>query len=332
MRVAVIGGGPSGLVQLKTLLTAHQHLEGIDPIEAKLFESYDQVGGVFVHHTYEDAELVSSKFLTSFSDFRPDLEEGDFFSAERYVEYLKDYATYFRLWPYIHLSTPVTGVRRGDEGSGVQHVISYRGPDGLDMEWECDAIAVCSGVHSKAHYPDIPGLEHVPVTIHSGDFKKREQFGKDTTVLVLGSGETGADMCYLAITSPTKRVILSHKDGWIAAPKKATPQRFLPWLFGDTVDPSIPQLPLDVSQVTLFDSMYVHPLVRDSFMVWNAYHVMSLPVACWLCGGSPYGVDHHVGQVFGERFDVSRCKSSLPLTFPFAFPVHQFPSVAKVPC
>lgn len=37
MRVAVIGGGPSGLTTLKHLLAAHK-FQDIEPIEAKLFE------------------------------------------------------------------------------------------------------------------------------------------------------------------------------------------------------------------------------------------------------------------------------------------------------
>ena len=57
MRVAVIGGGPSGLVTLKTLFTAHESLPGIDPIEAKLFEQEDSLGGTFKHRVYEDAEV-----------------------------------------------------------------------------------------------------------------------------------------------------------------------------------------------------------------------------------------------------------------------------------
>lgn len=216
MRVAVIGGGPSGLVQLKVLATAHRCLDSIEPFEVKLFESYDKVGGVFLHHVYEDAELVSSKFLTCFSDFSPRQGDNDFMSSERYREYLSEYADHFDLWQYIHLSTRVTGVRRGGQGG---HSVSYKGPDGKEVEWECDAIAVCSGVHSSPNIPDIPGLEHVPTVIHSQDFKKREQLGEDKNVLILGSGETGCDMCYLAITSPTKTVTLSHRNGWIGAPK-----------------------------------------------------------------------------------------------------------------
>jgi dimethylaniline monooxygenase (N-oxide forming) len=59
MKVAVIGGGPSGLVVLKYLLAAH-HFQNTDPIEAQLFESEDRVGGTFTYRTYEDAEVSSS--------------------------------------------------------------------------------------------------------------------------------------------------------------------------------------------------------------------------------------------------------------------------------
>jgi len=56
MKVAVIGAGPSGLVTLKYLATAHLFL-GTEPIEARLFESEDAIGGTFHARTYEDAEV-----------------------------------------------------------------------------------------------------------------------------------------------------------------------------------------------------------------------------------------------------------------------------------
>ena len=57
MRVAVIGGGPSGLVTLKYLITAHEFFPYMEPIEAKLFESEGSIGGTFKHRSYEDAEV-----------------------------------------------------------------------------------------------------------------------------------------------------------------------------------------------------------------------------------------------------------------------------------
>jgi dimethylaniline monooxygenase (N-oxide forming) len=215
MRVAIIGGGPSGIVQLKTLTEAHQRFS-IQPFEIRLFESHNRLGGVFSHHSYEEGELVSSKYLTTFSDFRARGDDADFFSSDRYLEYLDDYATHFELWPYINLNTWVKSVRRGDSS---EHVVTYRTAAGEEIEWECDAIAVCSGVHAVPNMPSFPGIEHVPVVMHSADFKSREQFGKGKTVMVIGSGETSADICYLAVTGDTERVILCHRDGWLGAPK-----------------------------------------------------------------------------------------------------------------
>lgn len=57
MRVAVIGGGPSGIVTLKYLIEAHRSL-GCEPIEAWLFEFQPQIGGAFTARVYEDAEVI----------------------------------------------------------------------------------------------------------------------------------------------------------------------------------------------------------------------------------------------------------------------------------
>lgn len=56
MRVAVIGGGPSGLVTLKYLQQAHRFLD-CDRIDAVLFESQEHIGGTFFARAYEEAEV-----------------------------------------------------------------------------------------------------------------------------------------------------------------------------------------------------------------------------------------------------------------------------------
>lgn len=164
---------------------------------------------------------MSSKQLTTFSDFRSPDGGSDFLSARRYTEYLNEYCSHFALWPYIHLSTKVQSVNRS--GSGNKHIIQCLSKTEGINTWECDAIAVCSGLHVVPSIPLIPGIERVPAVLHSSEFKTREQFGRDTTVLVLGTGETGADISYLAVTSPTKRVVLCHRDGFHFAPKVHTP-------------------------------------------------------------------------------------------------------------
>lgn len=63
----VIGGGPAGLVSLKYLVNHTEWVEGEDPV---LVEQEGEIGGTFRWRGYENAELVSSKQLTCFSDFR----------------------------------------------------------------------------------------------------------------------------------------------------------------------------------------------------------------------------------------------------------------------
>ncbi|KPA39288.1 dimethylaniline monooxygenase [Fusarium langsethiae] len=168
MRVAVIGGGPSGLVTLKYLIKAHLSLS-CDPIEAWLFESEDTIGGAFAHRAYEDAELVSSKQLTTFSDFRCPRNE-DFLSAVDYVRYLQDYCSKFQLWGNIKLESTIQGIK-GSRAQG--YVIEYVNKSGEVLSWKCDAIAVCSGLHREPNMPVIPGLNHVPQVLHSADFKTK---------------------------------------------------------------------------------------------------------------------------------------------------------------
>jgi dimethylaniline monooxygenase (N-oxide forming) len=160
-------------------------------------------------------QLVSSKYLTAFSDFRFSPTDADFVSTRRFCQYLEDYATNFKLWPHISLDTDVTSVRRTLSGG---HVITFT-KDGKSEEWECDAVAVCSGLHVNPDIPEIPGIENVPKVMHSSQFKTRADFGEGTNVMVLGAGETAMDVSHLAVTSPTKSVTMCHRDGWFYAPK-----------------------------------------------------------------------------------------------------------------
>jgi dimethylaniline monooxygenase (N-oxide forming) len=166
--------------------------------------------------------MVSSKFLTVFSDFRVpkrrfESGDNDFLTLQEYVQYLEDYADHFKLSPHIKLNCRVTNVRRAKIGKG--HVITYSPQEGSTEEWSCDAVAVCSGLHVQTVAPSIPGIEKVPTVLHSSQYKGREIFKEGSNVVILGVGETAMDMAYFAVTSPTKTVTLSHRNGFVLAPK-----------------------------------------------------------------------------------------------------------------
>ncbi|KAK4669038.1 uncharacterized protein QC764_0108450 [Podospora pseudoanserina] len=319
MKVAVIGAGPSGLVTLTYLVSAHTFL-GAEPIETLLFESEDTIGGTFQARTYEDAELVSSMQLTSFLDFRLRDDDPDFVSAERYVEYLHEYCDKFKLWSQIKLSTTVVSVKPNIKGKG--HTITYSAKGtGKQKSWTCDAIAVCSGLHVTPNLPEIPGLEdHVPLVMHSSQFKSSSQFGTNKTVMMLGSGETGADIAYLAVTSPTKQVVMCHRSGFHFAPKR----NLSPVLFsvlGGTPNSTL-TVPSDNARASLFDTAYVHPLLRNSNALWTFYDRYVKGIL-WLNTGTSGGLDQIVREPSPEKNHVSKIffnkssKASPYISYPY---------------
>uniref|UniRef100_A0A0D2YCT7 Uncharacterized protein n=1 Tax=Fusarium oxysporum (strain Fo5176) TaxID=660025 RepID=A0A0D2YCT7_FUSOF len=267
MKVAVIGGGPSGLVTLKYLVRAHLNLD-CEPIEARLFELEDSVGGAFAHRTYEDAELVSSKQLTTFSDFRCRVDR-DFLSASDYVQYLRDYCSYFRLWPSIELGAKVRSVRAH---SSQGYVIEYDKKSSELFRWRCDAVAVCAGLHREPNLPIIPGLNYVPEVMHSSDFKTRSQFGINKTVMIIGSG-------------PILLPILGRKP-----------------------NPNEPGIPIDVSRANLFDTTYVHQALRNSMILWEYYNYY-IKALLWVCSGTTSGMDQWVGEISQARHHPSKSPS-----------------------
>ncbi|VTT59581.1 unnamed protein product [Fusarium fujikuroi] len=293
MRVAVIGGGPSGLVTLKYLARAHLSLD-CDAIEARLFEVEDSIGGAFTHRTYDDAEVLICHTL----------KPG---TASDYVQYLHDYCSKFRLWPSIELGTEVRNIQgRFPQG----YVVEYVKKGGEVLRWRCDAVAVCSGLHRDPNLPTIPGLSHIPEVMHSSEFKTRSQFGINKTVMIVGSGETGADVAYLAVNSPTKQVLMCHKDGFHFAPKVTlstcrNPGPVLLPILGRKPSASEPGIPIDVSRANLFDTTYVHQALRNSMILWEYYNYY-IKVLLWVCSGTTSGMDQWVGEISPARHHPSK--------------------------
>ncbi|KAI8293290.1 Dimethylaniline monooxygenase [Colletotrichum sp. SAR11_240] len=239
MKVAIIGAGASGLVTAKYLSQAKQYF-GVPEIEIRIFEREISIGGVYRHKVYEDAEMVSSKYLTAFSDFRVAKELPDFLPMEEYVRYLEAYCTKFGLWDLIETQTEIVQVLRLTQGS---HRVFYkrhvdRRPGGDDearpeeLSWDCDAVAICSGLNNIPSIPAIEGLENVSSVLHSSEVKSRRQFGANTSVMILGAGETAMDLAHLAVTSNAREVVMCHKDGFYCA-KKQIPS---PSEYADSVD------------------------------------------------------------------------------------------------
>lgn len=130
---------------------------------------------------------------------------------------MKDYVAKFDLEKFINCSATVYAVERGENSK--DHVVTVAKRDGTILKYECDAVAICTGLHVTPRIPNIIGIERVPLVLHSSEMKSREQFGQDTEVVILGGGETAMDAAHLAITTDTKSVTLCNRAGFYCAPK-----------------------------------------------------------------------------------------------------------------
>jgi dimethylaniline monooxygenase (N-oxide forming) len=116
-------------------------------------------------------QLVSSIYLTAFSDHRFPADSEEFVTPEAYVAYMQSYVANFGLAKHIECSTRVLEVSRTNNGRHVVKILKQataQGTDGcqwIDESWECDAVVVCSGLNVYPNIPDIAGLP--PMTAKS---------------------------------------------------------------------------------------------------------------------------------------------------------------------
>ncbi|KAJ5736875.1 Monooxygenase [Penicillium malachiteum] len=287
IRVAIIGAGPGGLVTLKTLLEASKPDR---QIEAYLFEAESDVGGTFNYRSYENAELVSSKQLTTFSDHRLPLETPDHVSLPEYVDYLRSYVERFNLAPYIKFNSPVIRVSPLDDDSKWAHRVRYVDRNGEDETkesiFECSHIAVCTGLHVEPNIPDIPGIENIKGDVfHSSLYKGRDQVaGK--RVLVLGCGETAMDIAYESIKANAESVTMCFRTGFLFSPSSSAD--------------SSGGLPIDGLITNLFETAYVHQAVAQSRLRWFISDFVIKRVL-WFLTGTQAGMNQHVGALPNDR-------------------------------
>lgn len=207
--VGIIGAGCSGLTTLKNLLQAQVG-------DVTCFEQNDHIGGNWLYsdkvsHSSicETTHIISSKTLSSFSDFPMPEEYPDYPSHQQVWKYFHDYATHFNLFPHIKFNTPVLEAKPTDDGrwelqlaTGEINVFDY--------------LIVANGHHSK---PRIP-TELTPFKgelLHSHLYKTNKPF-TNKRVLVVGAGNSGCD-CAVEISRVASYTAISVRNPQYIIPK-----------------------------------------------------------------------------------------------------------------
>ncbi|WWC71229.1 uncharacterized protein I206_105182 [Kwoniella pini CBS 10737] len=302
----IIGGGPAGLVSLKYVVEyGERWLEGEEPF---LVEMESEIGGTFRWRGYENAELVSSKQLTCFSDFRYPLSAPDHPSLPNFVRYLNNYAEHFGITPYIHTSTKVISLNYvSDPKDGYKHVAllqrldSYKENLGEPIEILAKRVIITTGLHVTPNIPLIPGLNtepkspNAPEWIHSSSYKTRSQL-ENKEILVLGAGETGMDLAYESIMSnlnSNKEIWMGIRNGFLSFPKVLNNFKVL----GVTFDGN---LPIDGLITNLFEDTYVHKWISQSNLRWFISDFIIKRVL-WILTGTMAGCNQWVGELPKEK-------------------------------
>ncbi|MEU0075537.1 NAD(P)/FAD-dependent oxidoreductase [Streptomyces sp. NPDC006332] len=190
--VYVIGGGPGGLATAYALRARG--------IRAVVLERSDRVGDSWRRH-YDRLHLHTTRRLSALPGLPMPRRFGRWVARDDVVRYLEKYAEVHEL--EIVTGVEVSRVERSPDGTGwLLHATGGRELTGA-------AVVVATGYNHTPRVPDWPGRDTYTGTfLHAGDYRDPKRFtGRD--VLVVGVGNTGAEIAVDLVEGGASRVRLS---------------------------------------------------------------------------------------------------------------------------
>lgn len=223
-RLAIIGGGSSGLICLKYAL------DRLPDWDIQCLEQSNRITGAW-GNPYPGFVSTSTKYTTQFAchpvfdaEVNPDggASRSEFFRGGEYGEYLTQFAERWSLKQHIKLECRVENLRRADSG----WVVTLHPADREPAEEHFDAVVICTGLAAK------PKPIECDVRMLSAAELPRIDDISDQTIVVVGGGESAVDFANrLAQPERNNQVFLSLQSGIRVSPRyhpiRGVPSDFL---------------------------------------------------------------------------------------------------------
>jgi cation diffusion facilitator CzcD-associated flavoprotein CzcO len=215
--VAILGGGPAGLVAAKYLAA-----RGFEPV---LFEQSDDLGGQWnvrspASGVWPAMRTNTSRVLTRFSDLDYPPGTAVYPTNGEVHAYLRRYAERFGLDRCVRFGRRVELLERDPSGTAWLVRSSRAGAEEIET---IPFVGVATGRFVRPSIPDVPGLASFAGAggvAHSFHYKDPERY-RDMRVLVAGSAisslEIAADLAMLGAA----RVVSSYRRQRYVLPKLA---------------------------------------------------------------------------------------------------------------
>ncbi|WP_329300282.1 NAD(P)/FAD-dependent oxidoreductase [Streptomyces sp. NBC_00659] len=237
--VYVIGGGPGGLAAAYALRARG--------VRAVVLEKSDQVGASWRGH-YDRLHLHTTRRLSALPGLSMPRSFGRWVARDNVVRYLEKYAEHHGL--EIVTGVEVSRIEPAPGGDGwLLHATGGR-------ELTGSAVVVATGYNHTPRVPDWPGRDtYTGEFLHAGEYRNPAPYaGRD--VLVVGIGNTGAEIAVDLVEGGASRVRLSVRTrphivrrstaGWAAQftgiAVRRLPVRLVDALAGPMAKLSVPDL------------------------------------------------------------------------------------------
>ncbi|EFA85885.1 hypothetical protein PPL_01117 [Heterostelium album PN500] len=219
--VAIIGGGPSGLVSCKSALESR--------LIPTVFEKNSDIGGVWSlsnGKVWDSLKTNLSVNTMMFSDYPWESDwyygSGDFPTHLEMTAYLERYVEHFKLKGHIKFGCNVTSVHQ--ESNGLKWIVEYsttstiaeKNREPVTQKQTFDCIIVAGGMFQKQRSIELVDKEKFTGEItSSGDYRNQTAFlGK--SVLVVGDCNSGCEIAAeLAENTVIKVTQVIKKIPWV---------------------------------------------------------------------------------------------------------------------